>query len=289
MQQSLWNRIKPYFWITVASVIYAIGFDWCYMPNHISSGGITGIGQIINYFFPAIPVGASVMVLNIPLFLLGWKLLGGRLLITSLFAMAATSLLVDGVNMVVTFQPMDIILAAVFGGVFVGLALGMVFQQGATTGGTDLIARLLKLKIAWLPMGKLLIGVDLVVILAVAVAFRSLSSAMYGIIALYISGLVMDAVLYGMDTSKVAYIISDHSREIIAAISRELDRGVTILHGEGAYTGQKKQVLMCAFKQKQITALKRAVKEVDPDAFLIVCNAHDVLGDGFKEYRKDDI
>lgn len=289
MRQSLWNRLKPYFWITVASVIYAVGFDWCYMPNQISSGGITGIGQMIHFFVPAIPVGVCVIVLNIPLFLLGWKLLGGRLLVTSLFAMAATSVLVDGLNMLVEFQPMDIILAAVFGGVLMGLSLGIVFQQGATTGGTDLIARLLKLKIAWLPMGKLLIGVDLVVIVTVAIAFRSLSSAMYGIIALYISGIVMDAVLYGMDTSKVAYIISDRSRDIVSAIDRELDRGVTILHGEGAYTGQKKQVLLCAFKQKQITALKRAVKEVDPGAFLIVCDAHDVLGDGFKEYKKDDI
>ena len=138
-------------------------------------------------------------------------------------------------------------------------------------------------------MGKLLMGIDLAVILAVAAVFGALKTALYGLVALYITSIVMDGVLYGMDKAKVAYIISDRNQEISDAIFRGLDRGVTILHGQGAYTGKEKDVLMCAFKQREITAIKAAVKEADPNAFLIVCDAHDVLGEGFKEYKKDDI
>ena len=170
-----------------------------------------------------------------------------------------------------------------------GVSLGMIFSKGATTGGTDLIARLLKLKVAWLPMGKLLRAIDLVVIVAVAVVFQNLYSAMYGLVALYISSIVMDGVLYGMDLAKVAYIISDKHREIAGVIIHDIDRGVTILHGEGGYSGAEKQVLMVAIKQKQIVALKEAVKRLDPAAFLIVCEAHEVLGDGFRTYKQNDL
>ena len=170
-----------------------------------------------------------------------------------------------------------------------GVSLGLVFSQGATTGGTDLLARLLKLKLAWLPVGKLLLVIDLVVVLAVAAAFRSLESGLYGLIGLYISTVIMDKMLYGMDTAKVAYIISDHDKEIARAIVDGMERGVTILTGKGAYSGQPKEVLMCAFKQRQIVQLKALVKEIDPVAFLIVCDAHEVLGDGFREYKQNDL
>ena len=275
--------------ITLGAAAYALGFVWCYAPNGIAFGGVTGVAQIINFLIPAFPVGATVIVLNIPLFLLGWKLIGGRLLVSSLYAMFLSSVFIDLLTAVYSWQPMDPMLATIFGGVLMGLSLGLVFQQGATTGGTDLLARLLKLKLAWLPMGKLLMGIDLAVIVLVAAAFGTLKAALYGLVALYISSIVMDGVLYGMDTAKVAYIISDRNEEISAAIFQGLDRGVTILHGQGAYTGKEKDVLMCAFKRREITAIKAAVKEIDPNAFLIVCDAHDVLGEGFREYKKDDL
>lgn len=281
--------VLPYLWITLASAVYAVGFCWCYQPNDIAFGGITGVAQIINAVFPVLPIGIIVIILNVPLFFLGWRLLGGHLLVSSLYAMAVSSVFIDLINAYWVFEPMEPLLATIFGGVLLGLSLGVIFQQGATTGGTDLIARLLKLKLNWLPMGRLLLIADLVVIVAVAVAFRNIYSALYGLVALYISTLVMDEVLYGLDNAKVAYIITNYPREIIQGIDRELERGVTILHGEGAYTGDQKQVLMCAFKQRQIVALKRTVKEIDPMAFLIVCEAHEVLGDGFREYKKDDL
>lgn len=283
------STLKTYGLIALASAIYAVGFNWCYQPNSIAFGGMTGAAQIINALIPQAPVGGVVIVLNIPLFLLGWKLIGGKLLIGSLFAMAVSSVFLDLLALVHEFQPMDPMLACIFGGLMLGASLGIVFAQGSTTGGTDLLARLLKLKLSWLPMGRLMMAVDLVVIVLTAVVFRSVYSALYGLVALTISSYTIDRVLYGMDTAKVAYIISDHWEVIAAAILQDLDRGVTILRGEGAYSRTDKNVLMCAFKQRQIVHIKKLVQEADPAAFLIVCPAYEVLGDGFRAYSPDDL
>lgn len=289
MKQAMLKKTAvSYFWITVGSILYAIGFDWFYTPNLIGFGGITGVGQVVNAYLPVIPIGAFVFVLNIPLFILGWKYIGGHLLVSSLYSMVLSSAAVD-VLALIHYEPMDQMLAAVCGGAMIGLALGIIFAQGATTGGTDLIARLVKLKLPWASMGKLLLVVDMAVILLVAVAFGNITTALYGIIAQVVSAYVTDAVLYGLDTAKVAYIISNFDREISEAIVQRMDRGVTILKGEGAYSGDKKWVLMCAFKQKEIVSLKELIFDVDPNAFIIVCNAHEVTGNGFKTYQKNEI
>ena len=288
-KHNLSRMVRDYLWIFLGSVLYSLSFDWFYVPNQIGFGGLTALGMILNYLSPAIPIGMVVLILNIPLFLLGWKFLGGHTLVSSLFAMTATSVLVDLIAAMYTFPSMDPMLAAIFGGVSLGVSLGMIFSKGATTGGTDLTARLLKLPFAWLPMGKLLMVVDLTMLLSVSLVFRSMESAMYGMISLYISTLVMDGVLYGLDQSKVAYIVTTRPQEIAAEIDRQMDRGATFLHGEGSFSREEKLVLMCAFKQKQIVPLKALVHELDPEAFLIVCDAHEVLGQGFRRYQKNDI
>jgi len=275
--------------ITLGSAIFAVAFVWLYQPNSIASGGLTGLAQIVNHLIPAIPVGITVIVLNIPLFVLGLKLIGGKLLLFSLYAMFISSVIIDALDLAFTWEPMDPLLAAIFAGLMMGLSLGLVISQEATTGGTDLLARLLKLKFKWLSMGKLLLIADLVVIILVSLVFKTVYSMLYGLVALYISSMVMDTILYGMNPAKVAYIISDHNDKIKDVLVHKMDRGVTILHGQGAYSGTEKQVLMCAFKQKEIAAIKHAVKDIDPSAFLIVCDAHEVLGEGFRAYKKDDI
>ena len=280
------DTLRCYLWITAGSVLYGFAFDWFYPPNQIGYGGITGVGQVVNAFVPLIPIGMFVLVVNIPLFLLGWRLLGGHLLVSSLYSMALSSVAVDVFPLLIDFPPMDPMLAAVCGGALIGLALGLIFAQGATTGGTDLIARLAKLRVSWVSMGKLLLVIDTAVVVLVALAFQSLTTALYGLIAQVVCAYVTDLVLYGLDTSKVAYIITDRPRPMIEAIDRLLDRGVTILHGEGGYSGQPKQVLLCAFKQKQIVPLKQLIHQLDPDAFLIVCDAHEVLGLGFRRYQQ---
>ena len=288
MKHTVRHYVKSYAVITLGSILYALAYNIFYAPNLVAMGGLTGLGQVLNAIIPVLPVGTTVFVMNVPLFFLGWKYIGGHLLVSSLYAMTFSSFAIDVLDMIYRFPPMDTMLAAIFGGALLGLGIGLVFSKGATTGGTDLIARLLKLKFAWLPMGTLVLIPDFIVIALAAMAFGKVETALYGIVSLFITTQVMDMVLYGLDSSKVAYIISDSCKEITDAVMA-MDRGATILHGEGAYSGDEKKVLMVAFKQKEIVPLKEKVNEIDPHAFLIVCDAHDVLGEGFRTYSKDEI
>lgn len=283
------EKLKSYGIIALGSVLFGLAFDWFFDPNQVAMGGITGLAQVINALLPGIPVGVLTIVLNVPLFIAGWRYIGFHLLASSLFSMAVSSVAIDLIAVAYPFGPMDPMLATLCGGALMGLSLGMVFSQGATTGGTDIVARLLKLRFPWLPMGKLLLVPDGVVLALAAVAFGQVETALYGAVALVVMAKVMDAVLYGTDASKVAIIVSDRWREIADVLLREQDRGVTILRGQGAYTGAEKQVLMVAFPQKEIVQLKRTIRDLDSSAFLIVCNAHEVLGEGFGDYHKEEL
>ena len=263
--------------ITLGAVIYALAFDWFVAPNQIAMGGVTGLAQIVNALVPVLPVGVLSILVNVPLFLAGWRLLGGRLLVSSLYAMAVSS-----------FPPMDPILATLYGGAGMGVGLGLVFSQGATTGGTDIIGKLLKLKFPWLPIGKLVMIPDMVVVILAAVVFGTVNAALYGLIQMYLLSKVMDMILYGWDTSRVAYIITDRWEETVQGLL-DMNRGVTLLQGKGAYTGAEKQVLLVAFRQREIVPIKRMLREIDPKAFFIVCDAHEILGEGFGDYQKEEI
>ena len=274
--------------IALGSVIYALAFDWFVAPNQIAMGGVTGLAQIVNALVPVLPVGVLSILVNVPLFLAGWRLLGGRLLVSSLYAMAVSSLAIDVIAWIHTFPPMDPILATLYGGAGMGVGLGLVFSQGATTGGTDIIGKLLKLKFPWLPIGKLVMIPDMVVVILAAVVFGTVNAALYGLIQMYLLSKVMDMILYGWDTSRVAYIITDRWEETVQGLL-DMERGVTLLQGKGAYTGAEKQVLLVAFRQREIVPIKRMLREIDPKAFFIVCDAHEILGEGFGDYQKEEI
>ena len=186
--------LKKYSIITLGCAVYAVGFCWCCVPGHLSIGGLTGVAQVINVFFPSLPVGIMTLVMNVPLFILGWRLLGKGVLISSLYAMALSSLMIDGINAVFTFPALEPILAAVYGGILCGAAFGLMLRQGATTGGTELAARLLKLKVQQLPIGKLCLAIDLIVILAYSLTFRQLE-----IIRLVEVGVLDDVVAARLD------------------------------------------------------------------------------------------
>ena len=274
--------------ITLGAVIYALAFDWFVAPNQIAMGGVTGLAQIVNALVPVLPVGVLSILVNVPLFLAGWRLLGGRLLVSSLYAMAVSSLAIDVIAWMHTFPPMDPILATLYGGAGMGVGLGLVFSQGATTGGTDIIGKLLKLKFPWLPIGKLVMIPDMVVVILAAVVFGTVNAALYGLIQMYLLSKVMDMILYGWDTSRVAYIITDRWEETVQGLL-DMNRGVTLLQGKGAYTGAEKQVLLVAFRQRENVPIKRMLREIDPKAFFIVCDAHEILGEGFGDYQKEEI
>ncbi|MCF2618592.1 YitT family protein [Oscillibacter valericigenes] len=266
----------------------ALAFDWFYAPNELTLGGFTGIAQVINFFAAALPVGITVIVLNAPLFLMSLKRFGKHVLLQSFFAVAVNSLFIDLINALYTFQPMDKLLGCLYGGVLVGISLGWLLREETTTGGTELGAWLMKAKIPGLSIGKLCLAIDLTIIVLYAVVFHSLENALYGGIALYISTYVMDMVVYGGIAAKLAYIISSEQEKISAELLAR-DVGVTRLTAEGAYTRNDKPVLLCAVRRREIVAVKRIVNEIDPAAFFIVCDAREVLGEGFSEYKPDGL
>ena len=270
-----------YAMITLACALYAVGFNWCFDPNHLSVGGFTGVAQIINFFIPQIPIGVAIIVLNLPLFLLSWTKVGRHWLYATLYATLVSSGMIDLLAGVYTFRPMEPMLAAVYGGVIVGLGCGLMLRYSATTGGTELAARLLKLKLPGLSIGTLCLAIDTIVVVSYAAVFRDLTQALYAMVALFVVCKVMDRVVYGGNGAKMAYIISERYEEITAKLL-ELDRGVTLLEGRGGYSGKAKNVILCAFSRgAQIVAIKSIVKQADPDAFIIVCDAYEILGEGF--------
>lgn len=281
--------VKKYSLITLGCLIHAIAFDWCYAPANICYGGFTGIAQILYHFLQFPTIGAMVFLMNVPLYVLGWKLLGKGILVDGLYGMTVSSFFIDLLAKIYDFQAPEYLLACIYGGVLLGAALGLIVGNGSSTGGTELLARLLKFPFPWLPVGKLLMVIDLVVIIGFTIVFNDINNALYGLIGLYISTVVMDFLLYGMDKSKVAYIISRSPDLFIKEIDKKMGRGTTIIHGAGSYTGQSQEILMCAFKQKQIVELKQLANVIDSDAFIIVCDTHDVLGNGFHFYQSNEL
>lgn len=280
--------VKKYGFITLCCIPFALAFDCFYAPNGLTCGGFTGVAQIINHFLPFAPVGTVAFLLNLPLFILGLVRHGKGFLLSSLYAVAVSSLFVDVLAAVYTFPPMEPLLACIYGGVILGVAVGGMLRYDTTTGGTELGARLLLPRFPHLPIGKICLVMDLAVIVSYAAVFGSVLNALYGGVALYLTTVVMDMVIYGGRAAKVAYVISQANDAISQALL-EKDMGVTILPARGAYTQAERPVLLVAIRRREITAVKALVKELDPDAFLIVCDAREVLGEGFNEYSPDGL
>ena len=281
--------LRPLLIILPVTLLNSLFFNWFHVPNHIAYGGITGIAQIINRVVGFPPIGVLIILFNIPLFLLGWRFFGGVMLLNSLITMVTSSLSIDFFGAFLQFEPVEPLLACIYGGLANGATMGIILRQGGSFGGSDLGARLLKLHFQWLPMGRRLLALDLTIISISALTAGDLDQALYGLVALYVSTLAMDNVIYGLDKSDVAYIISDQYSLIAAAIIQKLDRGITLLQGHGAWSGDVKQVVMVAVKRRQVIQLKQLVKDIDPNAFLIVCSAHEVLGSGFHIYQKNEL
>ncbi|MCR4747034.1 MAG: YitT family protein [Clostridiales bacterium] len=283
MKSKFLNTLKYLGLITIGSFIYAFAFDWLYIPNNISLGGLTGISQIITHFIPQIPVGVLVIILNIPLFIIGVKLQGRRILITSIAAMVISSLFIDIIPLFITFHPIkDKFLVSVFGGVLVGIGLGLLLLVGATTGGTELAARLLKYKYRHISIGRLCLAIDIFIIVAYIVVSKRVDSILYAIVAMYISTLAIDLVVYGRNTSKVACIVCDDGEAMKKKLI-ELDLGVTEIKAVGGYSNTGKDMLICAFKPSKISELKSTIINIDKSAFVIICKADDIFGEGFAE------
>ena len=272
--------IVKYALVVLGSALFAAGFQFFLYPNSIIVGGVSGIAMIIN-FLTGLPVGIMTIVLNIPLFIIAWKHFGGKFIIGSLVGMMLSSLLVD-IMATLDYSPTgDMLLACLIGGAIKGLGLGIIYYAGATTGGTDIIAKFVRLRFPYINFGTIVLLTDAVIIIAFAMIFDRVEAAMYAVIAMFVVSKVIDLVLYGIDNSSVCYIISENSEQLVKDITDKLHRGVTILSGEGAYSHRDKQVLLCVIKRTQIADIRKIIKNIDENAFFIVSDAKNVFGKGF--------
>ena len=271
----------------VGCAITGISFSFFTFPNNIVSGGLTGIAQILN-LLTGLPVGVMVIVMNIPLFAVAWKKFGLRFIIYSLIGMVVSSLAIDFFNLFHIALTNDILLAAVYGGLLKGLGWGLVYTTGATGGGTDILSRLLRRKYPYIQFGNISMMLDAVVVVAFAIIFKRADAAMYTLITMFVSSRIVNLLLYGTANSSVCYIITSFPKDIAKAVNEQLHRGATLLKGEGAYSGEERDVVLCAVKRQQIPTLKKIVSGVDEHAFVIVTQSHEVFGKNFQDIVKVD-
>lgn len=268
--------------------LFSLGFNLFLVKNDLNAGGISGLSMLFVALTHTGTVGVVTAILNLPLFVIGgWKL-GKRFFLSSLLGMLINSFLIDAFANI-PVPDIEPLLAVLYGGVMCGLGLGFVFSTGASTGGSDIVVLLLKLKYRHVPIGTVNAFFDAFVVLLTGLTFMDASRALYSGIAVFVTGKVIDVVVYRFDYSKVALIISGKYEEIAKAIDTKLDRGATFLKGEGCYTGKDTKVILTAVKRRQIADLKQLVVDIDPNAFIIVQEAHQVLGDGFSRYSKHSL
>lgn len=286
--RSLWQK---YGWIAatiIGSAVFSAGFAFFLQPNDMSPGGISGLALVVVELLGFGSVGMLSILINLPLFILGGVKIGKRFFAGSLLGMLLSSVLIDTFS-AVGLPVVEPLMGMIYGGVLCGFGLGVVFVSGTSTGGSDILVRLLKLRYRNVPIGQISMCFDAVVVLLTGLVFHDLNKALYTGITVYICGKVVDAVVYRFDYSKVALIISGEYEAIARVIGTKLDRGATFLHGEGSYSQKETKVVLTAVKKQQITELKELVMEIDPKAFVIVQEAHQVLGDGFSRYSKNSL
>ena len=272
---------KSFGWIAVTilgSALFAFGFSCFLMPNDISPGGISGLALVAVELLKFGSVGSLSVLINLPLFLIAGVKIGRRFFFGSLTGMLVSSALID-VFALIPMPATEPLIGALYGGTLCGLGLGAVFAAGASTGGSDIVVRLLKLRWRDVPIGQISMAFDGMVAVITGIVFRDLNKALYTGVTVFLCGKIMDAVVYRFDYSKVALIMTKEHEKVAEAINDRLDRGATFLHGEGSYTHQEMMVVLTAVKRQQITELKELVMEIDPNAFVIVQEAHQVLGE----------
>ncbi len=272
--------LREYIFIFIGVLLTAVGLDMFLVPNKIAAGGVSGIATIV-YYAARFPVGLTMLIINVPLFLIGIRKLGVGFGIRSLFGTVAISLAVDLLAPVLPVPTRDPLLASIYGGIVTGIGIGIVFRNGGTTGGTDLAAAIIN-NYMKMSVGVVLFMIDACVIAAAGITFKSAELALYALLTIFLTSRVIDMVQEGFGYAKAALIISDRPREISEAILIQMDRGVTTLKGKGMYTGIDRDVVFSVVTRAEISILKKLVHSIDPKAFVILTDVHEVLGEGFK-------
>ena len=280
------KRIGWVFATLLGCALFALGFDLFLIPNNLNTGGVSGLSMAIRELIGIGSVGLIQILINLPLFIFGGLKVGKKFFVGSLIGMGALSLFIDIFERLPVPQT-EPLLGILYGSVLCGVGAGIVFSSGASTGGSDILVRLLKLKFRNVPVGQICLMIDICVAILTGIVFKDVTKTLYTGVTVFITSKVVDAVIYGFDYSKVALIITLEYEAIAKAIGDKLRKGTTYLYGQGAYSGKETKVLLTAIKRQQLAELKELVTDIDPNAFIIVQEAHQVLGDGFVRYSKD--
>lgn len=286
MKNKVYDFILDILKTAVGCALFAVGFDLFLMPGGMNAGGLSGLAMAFVHVTDLGSVGLVTALMNIPLFILAGMKIGKKFFFGSFLGMVFSSVFID-IFSVLPVPQTEALLSAVYGGLICGAGLGFVFAAGVSTGGSDIIVRLLKLKYRNVPIGVIGMCFDAFIAVLTGIVYQDVNSALYTGIAIFITGKIIDMVVYSFDYSTVALIITKDYEAVAQTISDKLERGATYLHGEGTYSQKATKVVLTAVKKQQVADLKELVVDIDPDAFIIVQEAHQVLGDGFIRYSKD--
>lgn len=288
--------IKRYSVIVLGCVIYSLGVAMFLDANNVASGGVTGIAIIISHVanIEQLDTGLLIIIINLPLFVLGAIFFGKNFTLSTIFTTVLSSLLIELWSRILSdYLPVtdNVLLSAIIGGALFGIGLGLIFRMGSTTGGTDIIVKILRKKFRYIRTGFISMCIDVTIVSVSAIVNRNFELACYTVISIVVFTLLFDWVLYGGNSAKLVYIISTHEKSqiICEKILKELDVGATFVDCEGAYSGKEKRIIMCAIKNFLYPKLRDVVREVDPGAFMIVSSAKEIYGEGYKDHKDEDI
>lgn len=282
--KKIMSTVTDYSIIVLGAVVYAVSVVIFTAPNNIAPGGLTGIGTVLNYLY-GLPIGVIIFVFNIPLFVWGAIENGIKFLTKTIVGTAIISVAIDVMGLFLPIYTGDLMLASIFGGIFNGLGLGLIFYSGGSTGGTDIVSLNIHKHYPHISTGSIILVIDAVIIIFAAFIYKSVESALYAVIAIFVSIKVIDAITYGFsrDNGKAMFIVTNKYKEITEQLFMSVNRGVTLLDAQGGYKLDDKKVIMCALRPQQVHKVIKIIKSVDENAFTIVTTAGTISGNGFRK------
>lgn len=274
--------ITDFLYYIAGSSAYSVAVIMFLSANEISPGGLTGIATVLNHLF-SLPIGTVVFILNIPVLTLGFFKFGKYFILKTALATLFVSVLLDIFEIFLPQTKIDLILASVFGGLLMGFGISLIMLRGGTTGGVDVIAKLINRRFPHISMGRIILTIDACVVALSALVYKNIQSALYSVVALYASTRIMDLLLYGADRGKIVYVISDKPQDIVSDIMTVVRRGVTVINVTGGFSGENKKMIMCTVRMNEVSSVVKNVRKHDDNAFIVIGEAGEIIGNGFKK------
>ena len=282
MQKTAGKTAIDFLFFALGGTSYALAINVFLAPNNILLGGFTGVATILNYLFHT-PIGTVVFLFNIPLFIAAFRKFGLQFILKTVFATFLVSVLIDVTAPLLPVYSGDRLLCALFGGILSGTGLGLVFLHGATTGGTDILSKLLRLKFPQMSMGRVVLLLDFLIVAASFLVYRSLENVLYSLVVIFVSAQTIDLVLTGFSHDKLLFVVTGEGEKVVREITETLDRGVSVLPVRGGYSKEERSMLFCAVRAVDVARVTACVREADEHAFVVVCETSEILGEGFRK------